>query len=112
MTAHFIGLSWVLLAVLLEACGQTSLKNGANQGTNRIGKKSWIVIGISCFMCEAIAWTMVLRLLDVSIAYPLGSLSFVGIVLLSRLFLKERLSRQRWAGVILILCGTGLVGLH
>ena len=50
-----------------------------------------------------------LRFLAVSTAFPLTSLSFVMVTLLSRWMLGEHVTPLRWAGVGLILIGTSLI---
>ena len=46
-----------------------------------------------------------------SVAYPMSSLSFVAVTFLSWLLLREQVSKERWIGVFLIICGTALVGI-
>lgn len=46
---------------------------------------------------------------DVSLVWPLTSLGFVITTLAARFFLHESVSGLRWAGVILIVLGAGLV---
>ncbi|HEY9775240.1 MAG TPA: SMR family transporter [Planktothrix sp.] len=108
MDARLLGLLLVLLAVTLEAGVQVSLKKTSVKGSTG---KMWLTLGVICFTLNAVAWTFVLRLLDVSVAYPLGSLSFVMVAILSKFLLRENVTKKRWAGVCLILCGTAFVGL-
>jgi uncharacterized membrane protein len=46
---------------------------------------------------------------DVSLIWPLTSLGFVLTALSAKLILNEQVSALRWAGVILIVLGAGLV---
>ena len=64
-----------------------------------------------CYGVEIALWTVVLHRLDVSVAFPMGSLSFVGVALLSRALLGEAVDRMRWIGVLCILAGTALMTL-
>ena len=120
MSPRLVGLCCVTLAVLFEALGQLSFKVGAESvyarnNTLSLLRQVWrqrvIVLGISFFAVEAVLWTMALRLLDVSLAFPAGSLCFVFVVVLSRLWLREQISSERWIGVSLILGGVVLIGL-
>jgi len=111
MGSRLIGILLVLLATAIEAVGQVSLKKSAIV-SDPVRCRGWMVIGIICLGVEAIVWTIVLTKLEVSIAYPMGSLCFVMVFILSTLFLKERPDRSRWAGVCLILSGTALLGLN
>ena len=107
MGARLIGILLVLCSTCFEAGGQLSLKTSALSH----GTKKWLVIGIICFALETVVWTFVLKRLDVSIAFPMSSMSFVVIALASQLILKEEVTAKRWAGVCFILCGTAMVGL-
>jgi undecaprenyl phosphate-alpha-L-ara4N flippase subunit ArnE len=95
----------------MEAISQLLLKSSATAKDASAQKAWWLAGGIACFAIEAVIWSCVLRMLDVAIAYPMGSLTFVTVTLFSWLFLKEKVTRRRWAGVALILVGTALVGL-
>ena len=47
---------------------------------------------------------------DVSFIWPLTSVSFVLTALAARFYLHEHVSPARWAGVIFIILGAGLIG--
>jgi undecaprenyl phosphate-alpha-L-ara4N flippase subunit ArnE len=103
----------IVCATTIEAGGQLCFKKKSTRSADGdLGSRLWLAGGITCMAIEAIVWTIVLQNLNVSIAYPMGSLSFVMVLLMSRIFLKERVQRDRWIGVALILCGTILLGLN
>lgn len=110
MDVRILGILLVILATSIEAAGQVLLKKSAIT-TNKSAARMWAVAGVACLVIEAIVWTIVLSKLDLSIAYPMGSLCFVMVVILSSIFLKEQIGKNRWAGVLLILSGTALLGL-
>ena len=111
-----IGVAYILVAISLEALGQISFKRVANAGgkgdtpESRLWRIGWVSFGVGCYVIEALFWTLALARLDISAAYPLGSLSFVAIALLSRLWLKEAVGVRRWIGIGLIVAGTVVVG--
>lgn len=111
MTDKIVALLLVICAAFMEALGQLSLKNSAGPALGKRQKITWLCTGVSLMALEAVVYTNVLRVLDVSVAYPMGSLSFVFVTVLSGLFLKERIARERWLGVSLILGGTALLGI-
>lgn len=120
MSPRLLGLTCVTVATLFEAFGQLAFKQGAESalvdgGMSGLFRRLWrnrsVAVGIVCFVVEAVLWTMALRLLDVSIAFPAGSLCFVFVLLLSRLWLQEQVGLDRWVGVGLILSGVVLIGL-
>jgi multidrug transporter EmrE-like cation transporter len=111
MNHRLLGVALVLCSTLLEAIGQLSLKTSATASSGSRRKFTWLAAGVGCLALEAVVWSGVLRLLELSIAYPMGSLTFVAVTLLSGFYLHEKVNRQRWLGVGLILGGTALVGL-
>jgi len=69
----------------------------------------WKILGVVFYGLEIFLWTSVLHLLDVSVAFPMGSLCFVGVALLSKIFLGEVVGPVRAAGVVCIIAGTVLM---
>jgi len=109
MSGSLSGIVLVLVSTTLEGFAQVSLKLSTRPGTS---KRLWLTLGVIAFFTEAITWTGALRLLDVSVAFPMGSLSFVNVTILSCLLLKERVARSRWLGVAFIIAGVALLGWH
>jgi multidrug transporter EmrE-like cation transporter len=114
-----LGISCALVAVLLESVGHLLLKQSAERHCNgnnifkllrNACRDQGLLFGITCFLLEFVCWTFVLRFLDVSLAYQLGCLSFIGVALLSRMFLYEQITRRRWIGIVSILLGSIIVG--
>lgn len=102
----------ILCSTTIEAGGQLCFKKKSTRSADGdLGSRLWLAGGMACMAVEAVVWTIVLQNLNVSIAYPMGSLSFVMVLLMSRVFLKEKVQKERWIGVALILCGTALLGL-
>jgi drug/metabolite transporter (DMT)-like permease len=61
--------------------------------------------GIAGMVSSFIIWPAVLSALDLSVAFPLGSMSFVLIPILSIVFLGEHISALRWFGIFVITAG-------
>jgi drug/metabolite transporter (DMT)-like permease len=108
----------LLLAVLLLAGSQILQKLGAARrlrGTRT--PREWLRALLSPELIGAIVtiaagtllWLTVLYRMDVSRAFPFLSLGTVAVVAASRLWLGERVSGRRWAGVALIAVGIALV---
>ncbi len=118
------GILLVLIAMAVESLAQVCLKVGASggpavliepyralaEGTMVLRRSDvWKVLGVLFYGLEIFLWTSVLHLLDVSVAFPMGSLCFVGVALLSSIFLGEAVGKVRWLGVLSILAGTALL---
>ena len=120
-TARLLGIAFVLAAALAEAVGHVIFKHAADRGHRPAGilsslraalaEHGHIALGLAAFALDVVFWTLALKFLDVSLAFPLSSLSLIMVVFLSRLRLKEKISPRRWIGVSLILLGTVFVGL-
>ena len=108
MTAELPGIVLAVGAAAIESLAQLCLKLGAGNGAWAI---RWIVRGALAYAAEVLVYTLALHFLDVSLAFPLGALGFVGVALLSRIFLGERVGRIRWAGIACILAGAICVTL-
>jgi drug/metabolite transporter (DMT)-like permease len=106
MSQTTLGVGLVVLCTMVEGFAQLFLKKSS---LALLGKRWWAALGITLFVLEALLYTGALQFLDVSTAYPIGSLSFVVVTVLSRLLLGETVSRTRWFGVCLIIIGAGLV---
>lgn len=107
MSVSMDGLLLVLVSTTLEGFAQVFLKKSTFAGSSRL---LWLGLGVIAFFTEAVTWTGALRTLDVSIAFPMGSLSFVNVTILSRLLLRETVAWSRWLGVAFIIAGVILLG--
>jgi undecaprenyl phosphate-alpha-L-ara4N flippase subunit ArnE len=106
MSPTAIGIFLVVLCAIIEGFAQVFLKKSALPSFH---SRFWVLLGVAFFIAEALLYTRALRFLDVSIAFPIGSLSFIVVTILSLWLLEERVTPARWLGVCLILAGVGLV---
>lgn len=119
MSQHLLGMLCVIVAIVFEAVGQLCFKQGSEHpaGVHPVSlvrhswRNKWLIVGTACFLMEVGFWTIALRLLPLSAAFPIGSLCFVIIAMFSRIWLGERVGACRWTGVALILLGVALIGL-
>ena len=68
-------------------------------------------LGILSIAGAFILWIIALSRIDLSVAIPIASLSYILVSLTSVIFLHEKISMLRWAGIMFILCGVMLVSL-
>ncbi len=72
----------------------------------------WIILGLLSAVVAACAWMLAMTKLPISIAYPMMSLTYPLVLVISWLLLGETLSLGRALGVILILAGVALLGVE
>ena len=106
MSPDAVGLLLLVLCAWIEGTSQICLKQAVHFPQR---KAFWVGIGSVVHLVEAVLYTAVLALLDLSIAYPLSGLVFITTTCLSVWFLREVVTPARWFGVVLILAGAGLL---
>jgi len=106
MTATTIGVLLVIVCGIIEGIAQVFFKKSALASD---GKRLWIAAGIALFVLQALIYTGALRFVEVSTAFPIGSIAFVIVAILSQRFLNEPVTGTRWVGVGLIVVGVTLL---
>jgi multidrug transporter EmrE-like cation transporter len=102
-----------VMSILLGAIGQFGLKlasadlqtgNGLWQlGLSMLNQK--MILAIVCFAASMLMWIFVLRKMELSIAYPMVSLGYVFVMLLSIQFLNESICFSKIIGTGMIVSG-------
>jgi drug/metabolite transporter (DMT)-like permease len=62
-------------------------------------------IGLLSLILMFIIWSAILSKIDLSVAVPIASFSYILVALVSILFLNETVSLLRWIGIFFILSG-------
>lgn len=110
----------ILVNVFLAVSGQLSIKAGMKQvgyitSQNLIPllmsslKNPYVIGGLVAYTLAAGTWIVVLSRVDVSFAYPMLSLGYVAILILSIIFLNETASLLRILGTGFIIFGIILI---
>lgn len=105
-------------SVTLAVLGQALLKSGmgAAGGATDVSALFAAVLGptvlagLACYGASAVLWLGVLAQMDLSVAYPMGAVSYV-IVLLVASAMGEHVPPLRWLGVASIVVGIALIGV-
>jgi drug/metabolite transporter (DMT)-like permease len=106
-------LALVGFSVLMSVSAQLALRHGmvAHQARSGLAlfraafESAWVLAGVAGYLLATVTWLKVLRRIDLVVAYPLGSLSFVFVTFFSAILLKEHVPLLRWLGISLILAG-------
>jgi len=110
----------MVISVLLAVAGQLLMKRGMIAfGTFPVSQllfkiipifmNPWVFLGLACFGLSSIFWLVVLSRLELSLVYPMVSVGYVLVALVSWLVFKENVSLIRWAGIIVIMLGVFLI---
>ena len=115
----------VLFSVTLGALGQLCMKQGMSEiGAvtlrlsevlpilGRLLQGAFVPLGILLYAVSMISWLVVLSRVELSYAYPMISLGYVAVVLLSYLVLHEPLSAAKLVGVGVICIGVLILSRH
>lgn len=120
MSMELAGL--LALWTVSEAAGQILFKRGVDSleaGEAHFGLKTLakamsspaILAGVIVHIVEFGIWIEILGRLPLSVAFPLESISYVTVLVATRVFLREAVPPKRWAGVALICAGIAVLGV-
>lgn len=112
----------IWISVTLSAVAQVFLKQGLNtlkrkQRTSAgvlqlalgVAQQGWIWLWAISFVMATALWLLGLQKLQLSYAYPLLSIGYILVNLLSAVFFRERVDGMRWAAVAIISAGVVLI---
>lgn len=68
-------------------------------------------IGLISVLATFIIWSAILSKIDLSVAVPIASFSYILVPLVSIIFLGEQITLLRWIGILFILAGVIMVSL-
>ncbi|MGA2463468.1 MAG: EamA family transporter [Thermodesulfobacteriota bacterium] len=68
-------------------------------------------IGLLSVIVAFVIWSAVLSKIDLSVAVPMASFSYIFVALTSIIFLHETVTLLRWSGIFLILIGVIFVSM-
>lgn len=100
------------MSILLGACAQVFLRRGVagHQGSYfQLLRSGWVWAWGLCFVLATALWMMAISAMQVSYAFPLLSIGYVIVAVLSIVFLKERIPASRWAAIAVIALGVAMI---
>lgn len=108
----------IVVSVMLGSLGQVILKLGSNklgsigltaqsipEDMLRLLKTPEILVGLVLFGTSFLLWIKVLTQAELSYAYPMVSLGYVNVVLLSYFLLQETFTWNKLIGTAIIIIG-------
>ena len=112
--------AFLLGSVLCDVGGQICFKLGVHDDaqSQRSGvagfllglvRSRWIALGIVVYALEFLFWFGALTVAPLSLAIPFAALSYCGVVVASRLILREHISARRWTATLVVAAGVVVV---
>ena len=108
----------IVMTDICESMAQTCFKKGLIQtGITSVNLQNlvefllasasspFVWAGILIFIVNFFLWFAVLSRIDLSVAFPIGSTSYILVPIFSMVFLNETISPMRWVAIILIIAG-------
>lgn len=114
MTPLYISLLLVLAATIVGSFGAVFLKMGAalidnSRVTTMINSR--LLIGVALYLGSSVFYAFGIKGAQLSVVYPMVSLSNVWALMWSKWFFNEPLTRDKILGLVLILIGVCFVGM-
>ncbi len=103
----------VMLASIIGALGPIFIKKGAKKF--KLQFKALLanyefIVGIFFYAVATVIFIPALKGGELSVLYPLVSLTYVWVSLLSIKMLNEKMNKFKWLGVLLIIIGVSFIG--
>jgi len=105
--------------VVLSSVGDVCLSRGMrNIGALSVGDfrrlipavfSPWVGVGVLLLLGFFAAYSIALSWADLTYVLPASSIAYVLVAVLGWLILHEHITPTRWAGILLISCGVGIV---
>jgi len=113
LTTPISSMLLVLVASFIGSFGAVFLKSGAirTDSVRTLLFNPRLALGVALFLFSTVFYLMGIRQGELSVLYPMVSLGYVWTLVWSRLFFKEPFSREKFAGLGLILLGIALLNL-
>jgi len=105
----------IIIGVIFAALGQVSWKLGMNQAGQLVNLdfttltavilNPYVLLGFVMYGLSTIFWLIALSKKDLSFVYPFISLTYILVLVLSNLVLKESIGLNKIAGALAIIVG-------
>ncbi len=116
-------LAMILFSIILVVGGQFCLKLGMNEvgkftsmSTSSVGRfavgvvsNPMVILGLFLYGLSALVWLVVLSRVELSFAYPMLGLSYVLVLIISAIVLREDVNLIRWLGAATIVIGVVMI---
>lgn len=105
----------VFCCTVLGAAAQVLIKTGANAlphpSVLQMATSPWLLSGYCLYGMSTVLLVLALRHGQLSLLYPVISLTYVWVTILSVVVFHEVMNPYKVAGIVLIVMGVGVLGL-
>jgi len=114
MATQLWAIGLVILATMIGAFGPILLKKAS---AKRLSKLSSLATnyhlfgGVALYAIGTLLFIPALKGGDLSVLYPLVSVAYIWVSLLSIKFLGEKMNKFKWLGIVLIIIGVSFIGI-
>ena len=113
MQTQLWAVALVLLACLAGSLGPIMLKKAHKKSfrLKDIIKNHYLIGGLIFYALGTILFIPALRGGELSVLYPLVATTYIWVSIWSIKLLKEKMNRQKWMGILLVIIGVIFIGL-
>ena len=114
MNTELWAIGLVALAAVLGSFGPLFLKKASDNlsfNLRSILRNKNLLIGILFYGISTIFFIIALKGGELSVLYPIVSITYVCVCFLSKKYLNENMNPMKWIGVSLIILGVTFIGL-
>ncbi len=112
LNINLLAVSLVVIGTITGSFGSLFLKKGAEAFNLNLLKQlrnKNLIFGCLLFIVGTVLYIPALSMEKLSILYPITSLTYIWVALLSVRFLKEEMNLHKWLGITLIIIGIFLI---
>lgn len=111
---NFIVITIMIISSIIGAIGGILLKKASSE--LKLNIKSLfnykLDLGLSLYFIAVLAFIWLLKTVNLNILYPMTSLTYIFVILLSSWLLKEKMNKYKWLAIILIITGNILINIR
>lgn len=114
MATQLWAIGLVILATIVGAFGPILLKKATSHlelNIRSIITNRNLIGGVALYAISTIIFIPALKGGELSVLYPFVATVYIWVTLLSVKFLKEKMNKYKWIGIILIILGVIFIGL-
>ena len=110
---YFLFILLLTLDVVIMLLQKIASNHASNEGSSYFASlllQPWLWFSLGLAPFQLFIWTKILARTNLSLAYPISSLSYPLTMISAQFLLRENLTLKVWLGAILITLGVAIIG--